>query len=112
MQEQQMTSFSRRNFVRGGTAAALGLGVGLRFGATTSAQDEATPAANGAMSQGALDDLRQRLTGTLILPGDETYEKQSRPSNGRYRHTRPTAIAQVADERDIATSLAWCQENG
>ncbi len=107
-----MSSVSRRNLLRGGTAAALGLGLGLRFGASSSAQDAATPTVAGLQDQGALADLRQRLGGTLILPGDALYEPQSHPSNGRYRHIRPVAIAQVADERDIATSLAWCRENG
>jgi len=61
---------------------------------------------------GALESLRQRLTGMLFLPGDAEYETQSRPSNGRFRYTRPVAVAQCADERDVVTALAWCQENG
>jgi FAD/FMN-containing dehydrogenase len=59
-----------------------------------------------------LDDLRSRLTGRLLLPGQEGFRAASVPANGRYRMVTPVAVAQVADEADVVTCVTWCTENG
>ncbi|MBA2521384.1 MAG: FAD-binding oxidoreductase, partial [Chloroflexia bacterium] len=108
-----MTTLNRRGLLRAGTAATLGFGLGIGLKASSLADDAGTPAAGMAgIGPGALADLGRRLEGTLLVPGDAGYEAQSRPSNGRFRHTRPLAVAQVAHETDVATCILWSQENG
>jgi FAD/FMN-containing dehydrogenase len=110
-----MTAFSRRTFVRGGTAAALGLGLGSRLSGRALASDatptSATPVGGGP-GRSALEDLRTRLNGTLILPEDSGYASASAPANGRYLDVLPAAIARCADEADVVTCIKWCTENG
>jgi FAD/FMN-containing dehydrogenase len=60
----------------------------------------------------ALGDLRSRLNGTLMLPGDSGYGPASAPANGRYLDIRPAAVARCADEADVVTCVDWCTENG
>jgi FAD/FMN-containing dehydrogenase len=88
----------------------MGFGIGLK--SSSFAQDLATPIANASPESSALEDLRKRLKGTLLLPGDDGYEKASEPANGRYRSTRPVAIAQCADESDVVTCVNWSRDNG
>lgn len=104
-----MNRFSRRTLLKG-SATAIGLGVGSGLvpgvGRWTAAQ---TPV---PISLTALDDLRARLNGTLMLPGDTGYPFASAPANGRYLDIKPAAIARVADEADVVTCVNWCTENG
>ncbi|MEU4742260.1 FAD-dependent oxidoreductase, partial [Actinosynnema sp. NPDC023658] len=51
------------------------------------------------------DRLRRKLTGRLVLPGDDTYDTVRRPSNTVYAHRRPAAVALCADESDVARCL-------
>ncbi len=104
-----MNAFSRRSFVRGGTAAALGLGLGSRLGGSAFAQS-ATPEIT-TPELAALKDLRTQLTGTLMLPGDSGYAAASAPANGRYLDIRPAAVARCADEADVVTCIKWCAQN-
>jgi FAD/FMN-containing dehydrogenase len=103
---------SRRDFLRAGTAAGLGFGLGIGLKQSSLAHDMATPAASGSPVRGALEDLRARLKGALLLPGDQGYESSSAPANGRYRDIRPIAVAQCADENDVVTCVNWCRDNG
>jgi hypothetical protein len=73
-------------------------------------EDEAGAVPSGP-DAGALDDLRRRLKGPLLLPGDAGYGPASDPANGRYRFVRPVAIAQVLDEADVVTAVNWSREN-
>src|SRR5262245_59694318 len=90
------------------------MGIGLRR--PSSASDEATPAAGtpsaAALEVGALEELRSKLIGTLLLPGDAQYLTAGRPANGRFRDVQPLAIAQCADEDDIVTCVKWARANG
>lgn len=108
-----MNTMSRRSFMRGSTAAALGLGFGtyLRKADASAHRQSATPVAGGP-SPSALEDLRSRLNGTLMLPGDSGYASASAPANGRYLDILPAAVARCADEADVVTCIAWCNENG
>lgn len=102
-----MTYWNRRDFVRGGLAAAAGLWIAPGIGACV--REKGGRAGRDA---GDLDELARRLTGDLLRPGDPGYEEASRPANGRYLSTRPIAVAQCATEQDVATCVAWCVKYG
>lgn len=108
-----MRTLSRRSFVRGGAVAVVGAGLGARIGGSRfpARAQSATPAAGGP-SASALEDLRRRLNGTLMLPGDSGYPAASAPANGRYLDILPAAVARCADEADVVTCIQWCYENG
>jgi hypothetical protein len=102
-----MTGMTRRGFVGAGAAGAVGLW--LPNGLIKRAH-----AAAGVprVDPRALADLRRRLTGTLLLPGDAGYLEASQPANTRFQDTRPAAVAQCADARDVSTCVRWSRENG
>ena len=103
-----MHQMTRRSFL--GTSLAAAAGLGMRHGAL--AQGASPVAATPTVDPAALKDLRARLHGTLMLPGDSGYESASAPANGRYLDIRPAAVARCADEEDVATCIQWCVENG
>jgi FAD/FMN-containing dehydrogenase len=100
-----MTTISRRSLLAGAT------GLGLTA-ATERIWKPRRAAAQDAVPSSALNDLRQRLNGTLILPQDSAYDSASAPANGRYLDIRPAAIARCADEADVVTCVNWCNETG
>ncbi|CAN5520513.1 FAD-binding oxidoreductase [soil metagenome] len=104
-------TLNRRDVLRGGSAATLGFGLGIGLKRTGLARQSATPIASPVESS-ALEDLRKRLTGKLLVPGDDAYESAGLPANGRYLSIRPIAIAQCADEADVVTCVNWSRENG
>jgi len=108
-----MKTISRRSLLRAGGASVLAFGP-LRTAMPTFARQASPVAASPVpeVSQSALEDLRGRLTGTLMLPGDSGYESASAPANGRYLDIRPIAVARCADEHDVVTCVTWCNENG
>jgi FAD/FMN-containing dehydrogenase len=105
-----MTTMSRRSFIGAGAATALAFGAGAPARAQSTPQ--ASPVAGMAVDPSALKDLRTRLAGTLMLPGDSGYDAASAPANGRWLDVRPAAVARCANEADVATCIAWCNENG
>ena len=101
-----MSSFPRRSLFKGGAAlAASPLLAGLPVFNRSSFAQSTQPA-------DALEDLRARLKGTLMLPGDSGYDPARQPANGRYRDLLPLAVARCEDEDDAQTCVAWCVENG
>lgn len=102
-----MNTFSRRSFVSG---AASALALGTYINPLAAFAREVTPQSDVEAS--ALEDLRTRLNGTLMLPGDSGYTAASAPANGRYLGTRPAAVARCADEADVVTCIQWCNANG
>ncbi len=102
-----MNTFSRRSFVSG---AASALALGTYINPLAAFAREATPQSDVEAS--ALEDLRTRLNGTLMVPGDSGYATASAPANGRYLGTQPAAVARCADEADVVTCIKWCNENG
>jgi FAD/FMN-containing dehydrogenase len=65
----------------------------------------------GALDPRVLTALETRLRGTLIRPGDASYESQRRVWNGsidRY----PASIARCADAADVATALRFIRTHG
>lgn len=97
-----MGTTTRRDLLR--SAAALGVGLGIGIGT-------APPTAAGPET-GAIEDLRRRLDGTVLLPGDPGFTAASAPANVRYRDVEPSVVAQCASENDVVTCIQWSQENG
>ena len=104
-----MTEFDRRTFLRASGAAVALAGLTALGGEATAA---AAPSCPPVPSQGAIDDLRRRLHGTVLTPGDPGYDTAGQPANGRYEDIRPAVIAQCADEADVVTCIQWSTENG
>jgi FAD/FMN-containing dehydrogenase len=107
-----MFGMTRRTFLRTGAAATLGLSGAIELGPNVRPASRHRASAQTPEMGSALDDLRARLNGTLILPGDSGYLAASAPANGRYLEIRPMAIARCADEADVVTCIDWCNENG
>jgi FAD/FMN-containing dehydrogenase len=101
------TSTTRRDLLRAGAvgAVALWLPSGLTGRAVAAARQ-------AGIDPRALSDLRRRLRGTLLLPGDVGYDQSSQPANTRFQGTRPAAVAQCADERDVVLCVRWAREHG
>lgn len=108
------TTLSRRRFLRDTAAATLAAGIGGLstrapvLGQGASPSQPAAPTGDPA----ALADLRRRLHGTLMVPGDSGYPAASAPANGRFRDILPVAIARCADEADVVTCVNWCNVTG
>lgn len=106
-----MDSVDRRNFLRGGSAAA-GLaaltGAGLARGTAAEAASASAPG-HAPDYRAPLWKLRRQLKGRLLLPGDKGYGAASAPANGRYDRVRPMAVAVCADEHDVATCVDWAR---
>lgn len=109
-----MTEMGRRDFLRLGAVGAGAVAIGACGGGSSS-----KPAAKANSSQaaardkkGAVDDLRKRLKGTVLVPGDPGYATTGLPANGRYDAIRPLAIAQCVDEADVVTCVNWSRDNG
>lgn len=110
----------RRDFLRTGAAAAAGLGIAGPLaacssdgasGTTTTAVATTTASTVPQLSAAAIADLRSRLSGSVLAPGDPGYDTTALPANTRYRTIRPAAIAQCADEADVVASVKWAREN-
>ena len=101
-----MSALTRRDFVRNGAAGALALWL------PNGLIERAAAAGGRRVQPSAFADLRKRLTGTLLLPGDAGYTQSSQPANTRFDAIRPAAVAQCADETDVATCIKWSLENG
>jgi FAD/FMN-containing dehydrogenase len=55
--------------------------------------------------------LARQLQGRLVRPGGAEYETLNRPSNQRYAHLHPQAIAVVAGAEDVRRSILWGREH-
>ncbi|MBV9356755.1 MAG: FAD-binding oxidoreductase [Chloroflexi bacterium] len=106
-----MPTLTRRDFLRGGAAGAIALGLTAGLSVPGVAAQTAGPTSTSADAS-ELAELAATLSGALLLPNDDGYEPASRPANGRYRDIRPIAVAQVADEADIVKCLTWARRTG
>ncbi len=109
-----MNRINRRRLLGTGavSAAALAFGAGIGLDPRSQVRLQASASSRSGAQPAALEDLRSRLNGTLMLPGDSGYATASAPANGRYRAILPAAVARCADESDIVTCINWCNENG
>lgn len=100
-----MTELTRRDVLRAGGAGALGLW--LPFAAEGRSASWHAGVARGQVGKRALGELRRRLHGALLLPGDRRFESISAPANARFDRVRPLAVARCLDERDVSTCIDW-----
>jgi hypothetical protein len=89
----------RRAFLRGlgGLAGAVALG------------PLAAAAAAGKVSGRDWADLRRRLKGDILRPGDRGFALAARPYNLRYAATLPTAIARCRTAEDVIAALRFAR---
>ena len=98
-----MNPYTRRHFIKRTVAAAgtLGFAAGCRR----------LPVSNG-LSRGALERLRARLKGRLILPGDPAYESARRVFYWNERTERtPRLIVQCAHEEDALQAVDFARRH-
>ncbi|MFD0274459.1 FAD-binding oxidoreductase [Kitasatospora sp. NPDC127111] len=58
-----------------------------------------------------VDDLRERVRGTVITPADEGYEEARRVYNAMVDR-RPAVVVRVANAGDVMASVDYARENG
>jgi hypothetical protein len=100
-----MSWYTRRNFIKGAVAATgtLGFAVGCRRLQVTDRND---------LSRGALDRLRAKLKGRLILPTDASYENARRVFYwNAATERRPRVIVQCASEEDIVRAVDFARRH-
>lgn len=64
------------------------------------------------VSEAAIQDLRSRLTGTVLSPLSVDYPVTALSANTRYLDQRPAVIARCKDEADVVTAVNWAREHG
>lgn len=103
-EDARAVSPSRRQFLRAGTAAALGLGLpslGLLTGCASLPDSRALPWLA----------LARSMQGPLLMPGSPEFAARARPWALQYASTLPQGIAQCAGEADVQACLRWAQAN-
>lgn len=97
-------SLSRRQFLRAGTGAALGLCLGLpSLGWLTGCTSLPTSRAS------AWNELAKSLQGPLLMPGAPDFATKAWPWALQYASTLPRGIARCAGEADVQACLQWAQ---
>lgn len=104
-----MSELTRRDLLRSGAAAALGLW--LPFATDGRSASWHARIANTRVSRQAIRQLSRALRGAVLLPGDAAYDLASTPANARFDAIKPLAVAQCLDERDVISCVAWCREH-
>ncbi len=64
------------------------------------------------VTEAAVQDLRSRLTGTVLSPLSVDYPFTALSTNTRYLDQRPAVIARCRDEADVVTAVNWAREHG
>jgi len=93
-------SMKRRDFLKTGGAAGLGLAAWGLF----SKDIAAAPAADAVK-------LARRISGRVLLPGDDAYEQRRRVATA-WADRRPALIVQCVSARDVQHSIAFARERG
>jgi FAD/FMN-containing dehydrogenase len=107
-----VSDLTRREVVRAGASAALGLYLpGGLAGRAAALPRVAARARARSHHRRALEELARRLRGRLLLPGQPGYAAATQPANTRFDRIRPLAAAVCADEPDVATCIAWSCEH-
>jgi FAD/FMN-containing dehydrogenase len=106
-----MARITRRQFLRTGAGAAAAVSLAPWLGACGEGGDP-TLTTSTSIPPSALAELRKKLQGDLLLPGDPGYGPSSAEANGRWLATRPEAVAVCAGEPDVATCVTWSKEHG
>ena len=77
-------------------------------------QREPTPPQGGippGLASDSVEQLRARLRGGLVRPGDPDYEESCRVYNAMI-HKHPALIARCVDAADVITAVAFAREQG
>ena len=99
-----MSSYTRRNFIKRAVAAAGPLAAGNRQLHQTDGND---------LSRNAVDRLRAKLKGRLIVPGDHSYESARRVFYwNAATERRPQLIVQCAAEEDALRAVEFARRHG
>lgn len=112
-------AISRRDLLR---VAAVGAGAALVGGCTSDSSPAAspttptpsTPSPSGVSPSSTAApswaDLRSRMTGHLVLPGDTAYGTARLSANPRYDSVHPVAVAQCATAADVGAVVAFARD--
>jgi len=104
-----MPPVSRRRFLAGGGALALGLGLAP---ATVMAQRRPARRRRPGASDRAWRVLASSLDGRLLLPHDPGFVAIALPWNLAYAQQQPAAIALVESAFDVQRCVAWARGTG
>ncbi|WP_030956581.1 FAD-binding oxidoreductase [Streptomyces sp. NRRL S-378] len=63
------------------------------------------------MGKLSMDQLRERVRGAVVTPGDETYE-EARAVNNAMIDRRPAAVVRCANAGDVMATVDFARENG
>jgi FAD/FMN-containing dehydrogenase len=113
-----MTTWSRRGILAAGAAGALSAcspGDGASQPTSTSRPPSDLPQGGSPRPTGSRRDwsqLARHVDGTLARPGSSSYDTVRLVENPRYDASRPLAVLTVASAADVATAMAFAQDNG
>lgn len=97
-----MSTLDRRTFLIAGTLAAAGLGLAA-----------CTPEGDWVrLEASAIESLRRRIEGIVLVPGDTGFTNAWLPKNGRFADAVPQLVVRVAGDADVATCLDWAGDHG
>jgi hypothetical protein len=103
----QRAAVSRRGFLVGSSALALGLGAGRRSIEPARAETVVRQPSEAAWRQ-----LADKLSGPVLRAGSFDLSKIASPYNLRYAGDLPDGIALCRNAKDVAAAVIWCRENG
>jgi FAD/FMN-containing dehydrogenase len=103
-----VSDLTRRDVLRAGASAALGLYLPGAFAARPGLS---AGARMGSTDRRALEELARQLKGRLLYPGEPGYAVATQPANTRFARDRPLAAALCAGEQDVAACVAWSREH-
>ncbi|HEY4095716.1 MAG TPA: FAD-binding oxidoreductase [Baekduia sp.] len=67
---------------------------------------------HGALDQGTLQELRDGLRGTAIVPGDAGYDEARLVWNGMFDEQRPAVVARCAGVADVIRAVQFARSEG
>jgi hypothetical protein len=97
---------SRRSVIR------TGAGVGAAAALTVSSGGMLLAGAGSAAAAPSWDRLRAALSGTLVLPGESTYDQAIQLHQAKWDVIHPQAVAYCQSSADIAACIRFAQDNG
>jgi FAD/FMN-containing dehydrogenase len=100
-----MEPLSRRDLLERGALVAGGLAAARLLAACGGS-------GTTVVSPPDLRDLSSALNGRLVLPESHGYRAASRVWNSRFDDTRPLAVVEVADPKDVRTAVDFSRDHG
>jgi hypothetical protein len=103
----QRNALSRRGFLVGSSAVAIGAGFAHRAGVGAALAQDA-PRQPGEAAWRLLAD---KMSGPVLRAESFDLRKVAKPYNLRYAGDLPDAVALCRDAADVALAIKWCTEN-